>query len=232
MNRFHITALATALLACTGMATMNPETGAATTQRAAMTQWSAEGLQPVKVSDLDLVYTRPDANLSQYNKVLVRPVLVSFQRNWERDLYTYARMRPRPQDVERLRNDMSQVVHEQVVRELGKGGYRVVDAPGEGVLAIEVHVADLYLNAPDLPMVSIVRSYTLSFGDMTLIADIRDSRTGESVMRVLDRSLGRDTLMLHRTTRVENAFEVGVASNIWARAVRRQLDQAKAIASR
>ena len=190
------------------------------------------GLKPVSGSGLDVVYVRPDANLALYRKVLIKPVVVDFKRNWQRDLTTYSRIFPRAEDVERVRDDMGRVVREQVGREFSRGGYQLVDAPGADVLEVDVQVADLYLNAPDLPSVGITHSYTMSFGEMTLIADLRDSVSGDSLMRVRDRTIGRDMVRFRRTTSVENAAEVGLATSVWARAVRRELGQAKGLATR
>ncbi len=48
--------------------------------------------------------------------------------------------------------------------------------PGEDVLGVNLRVAELYINAPDLPTAGNVRSYTMSFGAMTMIADLERFR--------------------------------------------------------
>ena len=79
------------------------------------------------------------------------------------------------------------------------------------------------------PAAGKVRSYTMSFGGMTMIADLSDSATGASVMRILDHSEGRDYGVLRWTTQVDNTMEARNIANAWARALRRQLDLAKGI---
>jgi hypothetical protein len=118
---------------------------------------------------------------------------------------------------------MVAAVQSRVARELQRDGYVLVDGPGEDVLELRVRVTELYLNSADLPSANMVRNYTMSFGHMTLVADLRDSVTGDAVMRVLDRTIGRDYGFLRFTTRVENAREVGNAAQDWAAAVARQL---------
>ena len=39
-----------------------------------------DGLQPTKVKGIQKAYVRPDANLAQYNKVMLDPISVSFAR--------------------------------------------------------------------------------------------------------------------------------------------------------
>jgi hypothetical protein len=49
-------------------------------------QLDDEGLAPVTIKGLDHVYVRPGANLSQYDRVKLDPVEVSFSKNWKPDL--------------------------------------------------------------------------------------------------------------------------------------------------
>lgn len=202
---------------------------APTTRREAAAQWSEDGLRKVEARGLDLAYARPGADLSVYHKVLVKPVSVAFRRNWERDMAIATGTRIRASDTQRIRDELAQIVRDEVAGELAKGGYQVVEAPGEDVLELDLSVVELQLNAPDLPTPGVVRSYTVSFGEMTLIADLHDSATGQTVMRILDHDTGRDFGVLRYTTRVENAREMRITANAWARALRKQLDLAKRI---
>lgn len=191
-------------------------------------QWSEDGLRQIKVRDLDLVYLRPGARLADFHKLSIVPVSVAFGRNWERraDSLIGSRIRAGDRDTRKLREDLARVVRDEVARELRKSRFQIVDGPGDDVLELEVRVTDLFLNAPNLPSPAIEHTYTVSFGEMTLVADLRDASSGQSVMRILDRRIGRNFGELRITTAVENAAEVRVAANAWARAVRRQLEMA------
>jgi hypothetical protein len=185
-------------------------------------------MQRREVRGLDLVYVKPGADLSVYRRIWLRPVQVSFQRDWARAQERATGSRVRPRDLQKIRDDLSTVVRAEVMRELGNDGYAFADAPGEDVLELEVRVTELYLNSADLPSANMVRNYTMSFGRMNLVADLRDSVTGDAVMRILDRTLGRDYGFLRFTTRVENTREVGIAAQDWARVLSRQLTLAGA----
>ena len=200
-----------------------PATDSPRTRAEAAAAWSEDGLQRREVRGLDLVYVRPGADLSAYRRIWLRPVQISFQREWARAQERATGSRVRPRDLQRVRDDLSAVVRAEVARELDNAGYRLAEGPGEDVLELEVRVTELFLNAADLPGADMVRSYTMSFGHMTLVADLRDSVTGDPVMRILDRAIGRDYGALRITTRVENAREVGNAAQGWARVLSRQL---------
>lgn len=202
------------------------------TREQAAAAWSEDGLQRLDVRGLDLVYARPGSTLSPYRQIWLRPVQVSFQRDWARAQQRATGLHVRPRDLQRIRADLAEVVGEEVARELRRGGYALADGPGEDVLELEVRATELYLNSADLPGAAHVRNYTMSFGRMTLVADLRDSVTGDSVMRILDRKIGRDYGVLRYTTRVENTREVGIAAQEWARALRRQLGLAGARSGR
>ena len=198
-----------------------------TTRRDAQAAWQSEGLQRIGVPGLDVAYLRPGANLHGYHSLLIKPISVSFQKNWERNAGIPVGTRLRPRDTDRIRKDMADVVGAQLKREFETGGWRLVEAPGAGVLEIDVRIVDLYLNAPDLPTPGITKSYTRTFGELTLAADLRDASSGNVVMRTLDRIVGRDRIQLERTTRVENAHDVGIATAGWARVLRRQFELAR-----
>ena len=43
---------------------------------------SYDGLQKVKVKDIDLAYALPGASLAEYHSVIIDPVYVAFAKNW------------------------------------------------------------------------------------------------------------------------------------------------------
>ena len=77
-----------------------------------------------------------------------------------------------------IRDGLARVLRKEFTRELAQSGrYDVVTTPSDGVLRIEAEIRDLYINAPDVPRPGRIRSYTLSVGEMTLIAELRDAPT-------------------------------------------------------
>ena len=198
------------------------------TRREAEAQWAQAGLQRTDIRGMDLAYVRPGASLAPYRRVWLGPVSISFQRNWERTIGQATGSRVQARDVQRVVQDLSGVVRSEVGRELERGGYVLADAPGLDVLQIDLRVTELYLNAPDFPGIAPTSSYSRSFGELTLVADLRDSVSGDVLMSVLDRKLGRDFQQFRLTTRVENTHEVGMVAQEWSRLLRHQLELARA----
>lgn len=188
--------------------------------------WSAQGLQPVAAEGLDLVVARPGLSLAPYRAILLKPVYATFRKNWARYAAIPTGTRIRSRDVGTLRKTVGAVVQERLALELHRAGYVLVGEPGPDVLEIEVLVVDVVINAPDLSTTSPVDSYTTYFGEATLVGAVRDSVTGETLIGVHDRSVGRETPTPKLMTGSDNAFEVGIVAGQWGRALNHQFELA------
>jgi hypothetical protein len=71
-----------------------------------------------------------------------------------------------------------------------------------------------------------VSTYAVSAGEMSLVADLRDSASGDVLVRVFDHASANESTWPHQITDVENVAEARAAA--WARALRSELDLAKA----
>lgn len=201
--------------------------GLAAARQGAVTGSSpAEGLVPVEVRGLQQVFAQPDADLARYRSVMLDPLEISFDRRWD------PRPGGRPLDVRektRIRDDLGRVLREAFLTELEKGGYKIVDQPGDDVLRVKAEIRDLYLNAPDVPRASRTLTYTRSTGEMTLVAELRDSASGALIGRVLDRYEDPEDGWFTWTTRLDNDRSAREAAAGWARALKSQLDRARAV---
>ena len=185
----------------------------------------AEGLVKVHVQGLQQVYARPDADLSVYQKIALDPMEVSFVKGWN----------PRPggreltaAEKQEIREGLARVLRDEFIRELQRSNtYQVVDGVTDGVLRIKADIRDLKLNAPDVQRPGVVRTYTMSSGEMTLVAELRDGPSGELIARVVDRERDPDSVTFEWNSRLDNVDAARNAARGWAAALRRQLDAAK-----
>lgn len=187
---------------------------------------NGEGLVEMRVRGLQQYLVQPDADLSRYRAIMLDPVEVSFERHWN----------PKPAGREltipektKLRADVARVVQKEFVSELTQGGYQVVTEPGDDVLRVRAEVRDLYLNAPDVPRATRTQTYTRSAGKLTLVAELRDSASGALIARALDRYEDPENAWFELTTSIDNNEAARKAAESWARALRSQLDKARAV---
>jgi len=227
MNKKSVTWLLAAVVTCACCALAPAYAQSPRNKSDAAGAWSESGLEKVQVKGLDLVYAQPGSSLSGYAKVLLRPIDVAFRRNWEKQSAPGSRIPITAADSQRIKDRLSALVRDEVSRELAAGGYQIVDAPGDDVLDVKMSIVDLNVAAPDLQTAGRVTSFAVSAGEMTLVAELRDSATGDIIMRVFDRTLAHESYRAQRITSVDNAAEARAAASGWARALRSELDLAK-----
>jgi hypothetical protein len=190
---------------------------------------SHDGLQKISVKGIDLAYARPGATLAAYNKVKLEPVEVSFSKDWNP---TSGRggIKLGNEARENIRTGVAKIVYEEFVKELqNKGSYQVVNEIGPDVLRVKTNIANLYVSAPDTGGAGISRTYTVSAGEMTLVAELYDSESGQILARMVDRREARGAGKLTLTNSTTNAEEALSAASAWARILRSGLDNAHRI---
>jgi hypothetical protein len=109
------------------------------------------------------------------------------------------------------------------------GGSPLVEEPGDDVLRVRAQIVDLYINAPEPKGASPTRVYVLDAGEMTLVAELYDSRTNAILARVVDRERGMERGLneLQIANRVTNTAEADRISSNGARRLKSALDKAR-----
>ena len=187
---------------------------------------SVDGLKEIKVKGIDMAFARPGASLAGYSKVRIEPISVSFHKNWNPTV-PGSRFRLSTEQQENIRNGVGKLVYDTFVDELQKNGYDIAKTAGPDVLDVQAAIINLYVNAPDVPTAGRVRTYTVSAGEMTLVAALADSETGEVIARVFDRTEGRNVGNFTLSSNVFNVAEARAAAASWARTLRMSLDNAR-----
>jgi hypothetical protein len=187
-------------------------------------EWDGLVQRPSK--NVDLLYVRPDASLAGYKRVLLEPLQVAFDKNWDPNRSRVGANRLTEADFEKIKKALAEEFAKVTESELAKSGYVLVKQPGDEVLAVQPFVIDLYIAAPDKPSAGRSVTYTADPGHMTLVAELRDSETNQILARVVDKRRARTNGMYQMTTSVTN---MGAARDIiarWASALRNALDAA------
>lgn len=187
-----------------------------------------EGLQRVDVKGVDAVYRRPGADVSQYDKLLLRPIEVAFSKHWQPETSS-ALYRMNEPDREKIKQELAEAFAEVFKQELEvEGGYQLVSTSAPDVLEIRAAIVNLYITAPDVSMETAGRTrvYTTDAGEMTLILELHDSVTGELLARAYDRRSGQGSTW-QWTSSVTNSSEAKRIIASWARPLRNALDASR-----
>jgi hypothetical protein len=191
-----------------------------------------EGLVAIKARNVDKAWLLPGADFRPYRKVLLRNAEVAFQKDWLRDMNgnrgPMLTNRVTRQDAQKIVDAARSGFDEIWAQAFKSSGFEVVAAPGDDVLEISPRVVDLYVNAPDAFSAAGTRNYTVEAGEATLRMDIRDSRMGTLLGRVVDQ---RETLRTPRgqfTDSVTNRQQFAQLFATWALIAAKGLQDLKA----
>jgi hypothetical protein len=218
MNRFRILL---PLLLVLGAATL---AGCASTGSSQPDEW--DGLVRQPGTRLGAVFVRPDAEIVGYRSVKIDPVEVSFARNWDPNRGGRSQLgRLNADDMAAIQAGVADLFRETFRAELERGGYQLVDVAGPDTLRVTAAIVDLYISAPDTMAAGRSRTYTANAGRMTLVAELRDSMTGELLARAVDARGARSSGTWQVTNRVTNTADARRAMGIWATALRQALDE-------
>ena len=127
-------------------------------------------------SRFDVSYRLSGAAVTGYRNVMLDPLSV-----WYADQTDEARAAA---NVATLQEHFSQVFSET----LQANGFVLVDDPGEAVLCLHVEIVDLRVNDHSTRQLAWSErfSFPVAPGHMTLVAEVRDTGTGDVLLRVAD----------------------------------------------
>jgi hypothetical protein len=201
--------------------------GCASSSSQSQAEW--DGLVRQENPRLSAVFVRPGAaeDMAAFRNVMLDPVYVSFASDFEsgRRSGSVAR-RLNADDMAAIRQNVADMFHQIFREELAAGGYALVEESGPETLRVSAAIVDLFISAPAAAEgAGRTRTYTANSGRMTLVAELRDSVTGEILARAVDGRSGRNTGLWTVTNRVTNTADARRAIRVWARALRDALDE-------
>jgi hypothetical protein len=151
------------------------------------TTW--DGLVEVKGRKLEAVYLLPNANFSDYSKVILDPSQVAFQQDWRQNYNSQTISLANQITAQAVQQDIAEgeaALNKIFAQAFTKDGYQIVTAPGPGVARVGVAVVDLSITAPQSES-GFGANYGVDAGQATLIIEVRDSVTNQLLGRGLDR---------------------------------------------
>ena len=192
---------------------------------------SHDGLQKTSVKGLDLAYALPGASLAAYKRIKLDPVDVEFDKAWD-PTRPGSWIKLSSDEREKIRANVAKLVEDEFARELQTGGaYQIASEAAPDVLRVKVSILDLYLNAPSDSGAGRSRTYIRSAGRMTLLADLSDAASGQTLARVADHREADSIARTERANRLVNEDAAREVAGAWARILRKALDKAHAIGS-
>ena len=226
-----MTTITTLKSACLFALTLAVTSSLAATKKDVDEAMSRDGLQKISVKGLELAYARPGASLAAYKRVKLDPVEVQFDKSWN-PTRTGSRIKLGAEEREKIRASVAKLVEEEFAKTLQKGGaYQITSDSAPDVLRVKASVLNVYINAPADTGAGRSKTYVSSAGQMTLLAELSDSASGQMLARVADRREGNSLARMERADRIENEGAARQVAAAWAQILRNALDKARAIGS-
>jgi hypothetical protein len=163
---------------------------------------TVDGLHLVPDTQLGLVYADPEADLSVYSKLLLIDAQVAFKKNWRKDINQGKPYHVTAENMQKIRGEVSALFREIFTQELQSAGFVLVSQQSPDTMIIRPAILDLNVNSPDTASTRNTRNITESAGDMTLYLELRDSITGDVLVKAMDFQFDRSNItpfMLDRT---------------------------------
>ena len=150
---------------------------------------SFDGLTPIKNARLGNAWIDPDVDFTQYNKIL--PGKAEFEFRAVKKSARSSSMRRSNETEFWISDESKQKLIDEVSKvfaeELAKSkNFTIVDKPGPDVLILVGAMHDIVSNVPP-ELVGRGEIYLSSVGEGTLIIEARDSLSGETIYRAVDR---------------------------------------------
>jgi hypothetical protein len=192
---------------------------------------SADGLYRIQSWSLKgEVFVRPEASLADYHSLHFDPVGVAYKGGEQRpgmSNRTFDNFSLGAESMERLHRILLDAFEGQLGKSSAFSGQ---GAPGPGVLRIAIFILDLVVKVP--PGRPDEKNFRSDLGEMTLVAEARDSQTGEVLLRMVDRrSVVPNSAMVGTVQDTNTATSWGAVRDLvneWSKTFRQQIENLSA----
>lgn len=171
-------------------------------------------LKKVQSPRVDELYCLAGVNWGDYHQVLLKPVEVAFAKRW--DPRSFGIFGLSDKEVAAIRRDFSRIAEEVFTEVLAEHGYQRVNEAAPGVMALEIDIQDLYLNAPETSEPGRRKVYVRSAGEMRLQLEIRDAVTGTTLALARDKRRDPESQQLQWANHTFNLSRARILLHSWA----------------
>ena len=187
-----------------------------------------DGLVRIDHSAFDRAWVDPDVDLTSYDKIIPGKAEFEFRAVKKSAARTSIRLPSRDEfwieqeNRDKLIDTVSAVFSEELAK---SEHFTVVDTPGPDTLIVTGGLLDIVSQVPP-EFIGSSEIYLSSLGEATLVLELRDSLSGETIYRAIERSrIERPSGDLIEANRVTTWVEVRRWARRWASRLTQGLDR-------
>ena len=187
---------------------------------------SFDGLVEIKKGVFKRSWVDPDVDFTQYTKVLSGGAHFEFRAVKKGSSTSIQRMNKREfyisdADKQKLIDTVSRIFEEELAK---SKHFTIVEAPGPDVMVLRGGLLDIVSHVPP-DMVGRGTIYLSSVGEATLVLELLDSLSGETIYRAVERrTAGRSNIDIIPSSTVSSWSEVKRWARRWGSRLRVGLD--------
>ncbi|MDJ0848524.1 MAG: DUF3313 family protein [Myxococcota bacterium] len=185
---------------------------------------SFDGLVRVENERASAAWIDPDLDLSGYRKVKLEKAGIQYRPAGDIAATGPRATRHQVQLTSEQKEILRDIMSAEFLSELGRSErFELTDGSGPDVLIVRAELLDVVAYAPAGGMRGTVA--LRSVGEVTLVVELRDSTSGKTLARLVDRRAAQraDSSFVSKTATGEEEVQRLAAS--WARLLRRRIDQ-------
>ena len=190
-------------------------------------QVSKDGLQLKTHTKQRLVYVKPGATFSKYDRVMILDCYVEMQKDWQQNYNANVGADLSRQvgdgDVQRIKSTLAAEFKKVFTTELQKGGYQVATSPAPDVLLLRPAIIDVQVTAPDIMSAGMDVNVIASAGSGTFYLELWDPSTNTILARAMDAEADQQPFA-QQANAVTNRQAADIILSKWADELVRHLD--------
>jgi len=190
-------------------------------------QVSKDGLQLKTHTKQRVVYVKPGATFSQYNRVTILDCYVEMQKDWQRNYNSNVgpdlSRQVSNDDVQRIKSTLAAEFKKVFTAELQKSGYQVTKSPAPDVLLLRPAIIDVQVTAPDIMSAGMDVNVITSAGSGTFYLELWDPSTNTILARAMDAEADQQPFA-QQANAVTNRQAADIILRKWADDLVRHLD--------
>lgn len=184
-----------------------------------------DGLVRIDNTSFKRVWADPDADLSRYKKILPRRAELQFRAVKGSGSTRYNASKSEFPIAEKDREKLVETIGQVLGEEIGKNRrFAITDQPGPDTLILAVSLLDIVSRVPP-QQIGRHDIYISRVGEITLVLELKDSLSGETLLRAAERSdvetAGQRGM---RSNSVTNMNELRRLARRWGTKIRQGLE--------
>jgi len=189
-------------------------------------QTTSDGLQLAGHDRFDVLYVRPGDDFSRYDSVFIAAPTIEFANDWKKRQNKADPHRVDDEDLEKIKSMVGDQLVEVLTEEIGEGSrLTIAETQQDADLILKLEIEELDIINPLNNQSYRFTVFAENSGSMTINMEISDTNTDKVLLRLKEKSLGRNSVDFQRHNSVRLRADNNRLFRRWAESLNGLLNQ-------